>query len=372
MGKSKKSNIVSKEDDKSEEEGFLCGTILRLGSILVILIGVLASQLEDIITTVGVLNTGGKAQDEIRLSRNADGRGVAGIILHEDMDVAATITPFVDRNEAFVCRGCIPQTRLRFWSNDAAMLEIVGPDAEIPVRVAKRSSSSTASSSGTLFRRLITPGTSKSAYDERIMQISEFLAAYDNKTSEDHLYGAQIPIVTHLPQLIDQIRASAPLGTLVEALGPTPPVNHKPLSMYIGYGPLKTQTHYDSLENFVCVMSGGMKTFELYDPATASLYMYINRREQGNGASVFDNTGSKDRRQSFPLSKYAIPTRVSLSPGDCLYLPVYWYHSVESSEHRTISINWWRMPDRSKMIDLEHIFCGHSEESASAARATCH
>mmetsp|Transcript_36136 Transcript_36136/g.53899 ORF Transcript_36136/g.53899 Transcript_36136/m.53899 type:complete len:204 (+) Transcript_36136:1034-1645(+) len=203
------------------------------------------------------------------------------------------------------------------------------------------------------------------------MRFADFLATYDNKTSEEHLYGAQIPIVTHLPQLIDPIRASAPLGKLVESLGPTPPTSHKPLSMYIGHGPLKTQTHYDSLENFVCVMSGGLKTFELYDPASASLYMYINRKEEGNGAPVFDNSGSSGDG-SFPLSKYAIPTRVSLSPGDCLYLPVYWYHSVESSQDRTISVNWWRMPERQKMMDLEHIFCGHSEASTAAARAKCH
>lgn len=366
--KKKSSNLLTNPQE-SNDEGFVNGTILTLGSILVILIGVLASQLGDIVSTVRVLNAGGGGvHHDSQVSRHADGRGVASITLHQDMDVTATVTPFVDRNEAFVCRNCIPKKRLEFWSDDAAMLEAVGPDAEIPVRFAKRSS--TSSSSGTLFRRLITPETSKSAYDERTMLFSDFLAAYDNKTSEEHLYGAQIPIVTHLPQLIDPIRASAPLGTLVEALGPTPPTNHKPLSMYIGYGPLKTQTHYDSLENFVCVMSGGLKTFELYDPATASLYMYINRNEEGNGASVFDNFGSSDGQQSFPLSKYALPTRVSLSPGDCLYLPVYWYHSVESSEDRTISINWWRMPDRFKMIDLEHIFCGHNE--ASTARAKCH
>ncbi|CAJ1954554.1 unnamed protein product [Cylindrotheca closterium] len=183
----------------------------------------LASQLGDIVTTISVLNSAGKGQHESRLSRHADERGVAGVTLQQDTDVAATITPFVDRNEPFVCRTCIPQSRLEYWSNDAAMLETVGPDAEIPVRFAKRALSSTAaSSSGTLFRRLVTPGTSKSAYDERTMRFSEFLAAYDNKTSEDHLYGAQIPIVTHLPQLIDPIRASAPLGTLIEALGPTP------------------------------------------------------------------------------------------------------------------------------------------------------
>mmetsp|Transcript_36136 Transcript_36136/g.53900 ORF Transcript_36136/g.53900 Transcript_36136/m.53900 type:complete len:146 (+) Transcript_36136:552-989(+) len=130
MGKTKtKSRDQSAdENDETTEEGFFNGTILALGSILVVLIGVLASQLGDI---VRFINTGEKMIHPNE-SRHADGRGVKGITLHPDMDVAATVTPFVERNEPFVCRHCIPKRRLEFWSNDSGMLETVGPDADLP------------------------------------------------------------------------------------------------------------------------------------------------------------------------------------------------------------------------------------------------
>lgn len=87
---------------------------------------------------------------------------------------------------------------------------------------------------------------------------------------------------------------------------------------------------------------------------------YIDRKSHGNAAPVYD--------ESHNLAKYAIPFKASIGRGDCLYLPVYWYHSVFSSAGRTVSINYWRMPKHEKMLDLEGLFCGHSSQS----RAKCH
>eukprot|EP00980_Cylindrotheca_fusiformis_P028385 scaffold22596_cov131-Cylindrotheca_fusiformis.AAC.14 len=347
----------------SKDEPFLDKTIIVLGAVLVVLIGILVVQVKDILLAYRDMTrdatTGSTADDH----GSRDYRGVAR--LRPQPGVHLEVASFVDRNEPFVCRHCLPGKGLDFWASDDNLLQTVEPDASIPVRVAQRSKTST------LFRRLVAPGGKNSAYDERIMPFSKFLQHYGSEDSEEHWYGAQIPILSHLPQLLDPIRAIAPPGTILEAIGPDPPESHKPLSMYIGHGPLSTQTHYDSLENFVCVTSGGQKTFQLFDPATASLYMYIDREVDGNGAPVFDHDQSPTLQGQYPLSKYAIPTRVTLEPGDCLYVPVYWYHSVESSSDRTISINWWRMPTRSKMLDLEHLFCGHNESSALAARAKC-
>ena len=126
---------------------------------------------------------------------------------------------------------------------------------------------------------------------------------------------------------------------------------------------MTTQTHYDSLENIVCVVSGGTKTFRLYDPPTAKLLLYVNRAKHGNGSPVPPDEPSN---KEFPMARYALPSVVQLEKGDCLYLPVYWYHSVTSSADRTISINWWRKPSRNKMVVLEGLFCGNDEFGASA------
>jgi hypothetical protein len=343
---------------------------LTLGAIFALVVGILLGQLGDALFVY---------QRDLKTTKSSlpssasydDRRGVFGFVYNPyqeklEIDVAA----FVDRNEPFVCRGCLPPKRLQFWDSDENILQAAGADASIPVRSAKRQIISTEKGNNkdtTLFRRLeIPPGGKKSAYKQSEMKLQEFFKKYRDPGTTEHLYGAQMPILTHLPKLLDTIRSTSPPGSILEAIGPDPPLSHKPLSMYIGIGPLTTQTHYDSLENFVCVTSGGSKTFDLYDPASASLYMYIDRRKEGNGASVFD-----ENNQDHPISKYAIPTRISLSTGDCLYLPVYWYHSVSTGKDRTISINWWRSPKREKMLDLEHLFCGHKEALVQAARAKC-
>lgn len=138
--------------------------------------------------------------------------------------------------------------------------------------------------------------------------------------------------------------------------------------MYLGTGPLTTQTHYDSLENIVCVVSGGAgrKVFRLFDPPTAAMLLYADRTKYGNGSPVPPDELSFEK---FPMSKYALSFIVELQQGDCLYLPVYWYHSVTSSADRTVSINWWRKPQRNKMVVLEGLFCGNDH---FGARAKCH
>lgn len=358
MGNTRKASKRVLSDDKH----FMNGTIVALGAVLAILVGALCTQLGKLFLACADLKEGGSLREE--RSYQLDGRGVARLLMTPGVSVDREVAGFVERNEPFVCRSCLQRKSHKFWSSDDNLLQTVGSDASIPVRIAQRSKD-------TLFRRVVAPGGKESAYNGRTMLFSEFLANYGSQKSEEHWYGAQIPILTHLPQLLDPIRATSPPGIILEAIGPDPPTSHKPLSMYIGYGPLTIQTHYDSLENFVCVASGGSKTFDLFDPATAALYMYIDRKQDGNGAPVFDNRDSATRQETHPMARYAIPTSVVLEQGDCLYLPVYWHHSVESSKDRTISINWWRMPARSKMLDLEHMYCGHQGSSASEARAKC-
>ena len=71
------------------------------------------------------------------------------------------------------------------------------------------------------------------------------------------------------------------------------------------------------------------------------------------------------------MAAFALPSFVTLQPGDCLYVPVYWYHTVTSSEERTVTINWWRSPDRQKMGRLEGMFCDKEGYAARGAAAKC-
>jgi len=288
--------------------------------------------------------------------------------------ISAIVKKYVDRNEPFVCRRCMmPESLGGWWDVDANLLDAIGADTFMPIRVAK---SSTTQTDPTQFQRSSTDSnatrqmTDKSAYQERNMVASDFFSQYTDHSgrgleisSDEHWYAAQVDVVTTLPGLLKYVASSAPpKHQLMEAVGPTPPSSHHPVTLYFGAGERTTQLHYDSLENVVCLASGGTKTFALYDPVSSSKYLYIDRSVHGN----FAPANPVDPGPNHPMAKFALPSSVTLSVGDCLYLPVYWYHTVTSYEERTISINWWRSPSTQKMSVLESIFCGRQDYGAGA------
>mmetsp|Transcript_30864 Transcript_30864/g.46851 ORF Transcript_30864/g.46851 Transcript_30864/m.46851 type:complete len:351 (+) Transcript_30864:74-1126(+) len=329
-------------------------TILSLGSILIVALAVFFAQISSLFSTLQYPSR--------PLSSAIDIRGVNRLIVGEDPKILGrAVAEFVDRNEPFVCRSCIEAKKLEFWNRDENLGEVVSNDtAAVSIRISQSKDSGKA-----IFARKsdISPNSEESVYSEQKMSFHDFLRVYDQPLENDiHYYGAQINVVESLPSLMPKIKASAPSAAILNAVGPTPSAKHRPLTLYIGKGPLTTQTHYDSLENLVCVVAGGTKTFDLYDPASSSLWLYVDRPKHGNASPVTTDNNN------FPLSKFAIPSTATLHPGDCLYVPVYWYHSVLTSAHRTISINWWKRPDHHKMSVLEKLFCGREGE---LSRAKC-
>ena len=134
--------------------------------------------------------------------------------------------------------------------------------------------------------------------------------------------------------------------------------------MYLGAGAPVTQLHYDARENLVCVVAGGYKTFELYDPLTAAALMYLDNAAFGNASPV--PLDPAQRAPEYPMAQYALPSRVTLRTGDCLYLPIYWLHAVLSAPERTVSINHWRVPSRRKKDTFGRLLCGHTHRQASS------
>lgn len=348
-------SIVSEDDsiiDENRAYRLVDSTTASLSAILIVLCAIFVNQAGKLLEAYWDLT-------ESRLQ----GRGVARIWLGKDDDISSTVKAFVERNEPFVCRKCLADTT--FWKDDANVLQAVGQQAILPVRVAYRT---TSKQIPTQFTRVAAPGSRglESAYKERNMTLAEFIHAYNDPTSKEHLYAAQINVVSALPGLIPHIKQAAPPATLLDAVGTPVARSQRPISVYMATGPLTTQIHYDSLENIVCVASGGHKTFRLFDPPTSSLLLYADRTKYGNGSPVPPDEPSYEQ---FPMAQYALPFIVQLDEGDCLYLPVYWYHAVQTSSDRTVSINWWRNPSRHKMVTLEGLFC-QKNPYGSAARCS--
>lgn len=102
--------------------------------------------------------------------------------------------------------------------------------------------------------------------------------------------------------------------------------------------------HYDVLENIACVCAG-RRRFTIFPPdQLENLYIGpIDFTPAGQSISLVDlNNPDFDRYPRFAEALAHAQTAV-LEPGDAIYIPGMWWHSVEGLEDFNILINhWWR------------------------------
>ena len=119
-----------------------------------------------------------------------------------------------------------------------------------------------------------------------------------------------------------------------------------------------TQLHYDSQENWVCMLC----------PIRSHHECGLAKRRC---RTVWQKSPVEEEQEDiyikYPMARYALPVRVKLHAGDCLYIPVYWFHEVITrSGVRCMSVNWWRHPEQSKKDAIGQLLCGQSHRKASA------
>jgi hypothetical protein len=100
--------------------------------------------------------------------------------------------------------------------------------------------------------------------------------------------------------------------------------------------------HYDTSDNIACVVAG-RRRFTFYPPdAIADLYVGpIDYTMAGQPVGLAAATAPGDAR--FPRFDAARPRAlvVELAPGDALYLPKLWWHSVEAIAPFNVLVNYW-------------------------------
>lgn len=101
-------------------------------------------------------------------------------------------------------------------------------------------------------------------------------------------------------------------------------------------------THYDGVDNLACVVAG-RRRFTLFPPEqTANLYPGpINFTPAGAPTSLV-NLDAPDL-QRFPLFEQALAGAYSaeLEAGDAIFIPMLWWHHVESVAKVNGLINYW-------------------------------
>ncbi len=101
-------------------------------------------------------------------------------------------------------------------------------------------------------------------------------------------------------------------------------------------------THYDGSDNIACVVAGHRR-FILFPPEqTCHLYPGpLNFTPAGAPTSLVDI--NKPDFERYPLFKRALAAAysVELGPGDAIYIPMLWWHHVESLSKVNALMNYW-------------------------------
>ena len=100
--------------------------------------------------------------------------------------------------------------------------------------------------------------------------------------------------------------------------------------------------HFDNYHNIACVVSGSRR-FTVFPPEQVS-NLYIGpllKTPGGSPISVVDLREPDYTR--FPKFRQALESaqEAALEPGDAIYIPILWWHGVESLDPLNILVNYW-------------------------------
>ena len=100
--------------------------------------------------------------------------------------------------------------------------------------------------------------------------------------------------------------------------------------------------HFDNNHNIACVV-GGRRRFTVFPPEQVS-NLYIGPLLKTPGGTPISTVDLRDPDYTkFPRFRQAIESaqEAVLEPGDAIYIPILWWHGVESLEPLNILVNYW-------------------------------
>lgn len=104
----------------------------------------------------------------------------------------------------------------------------------------------------------------------------------------------------------------------------------------------KVSAHYDSPNNLACCVAG-KRTFTLFPPEQIdNLYIGpVDLTPSGRAISLVDCENPNFER--FPKFRQALDAaqKITLDPGDALYIPPLWWHHVQSHCSVNMLVNYW-------------------------------
>ncbi|MEO8115156.1 MAG: cupin-like domain-containing protein [Phenylobacterium sp.] len=195
---------------------------------------------------------------------------------------------------------------------------------------------------------------------QRIGELFDRLLAPPEDAAPLSLYAGAVPTPEHLPGF----QQANPLALLDPRIAPR---------MWIGNASI-VAAHYDLSDNLACVVAG-RRRFTLFPPEqVANLYVGpLDHTIAGQSASMaFVQDPDLQRHPRMAEAMQAAQT-AELEPGDAIYIPTLWWHSVQSLDRLNVLVNYWwdeQPPDSGSPLEaLIHgvLAIGHMPQPRRAA-----
>ncbi len=110
------------------------------------------------------------------------------------------------------------------------------------------------------------------------------------------------------------------------------------INLWMGIGGNRSNLHFDPEENILTVLKGSKKII-LFAP-NQTKFLYQNKNSKVNNLHSLVDIFNIDRTNHSLIDKAKF-YQIELIEGESLYIPSGWWHAVESSIDRNISINFW-------------------------------
>jgi hypothetical protein len=166
--------------------------------------------------------------------------------------------------------------------------------------------------------------------DYTSMKLAEYIELLaSGAISDGQIYATQLSIKTALPELWPDVRF--------------PPFvdedKYVAVNLWFGPGNNLIPLHYDYADNLLTQIRGRKQVILCPPREITRVYPYPFSEVTNHVSRV--NVASPDLTQ-FPAWAHADRTLLEIGPGDMLFIPLYWWHSVWGID-QNMSINyWWR------------------------------
>jgi lysine-specific demethylase 8 len=203
-------------------------------------------------------------------------------------------------------------------------------------------------------RRLVPVEVGRSYTDEgwgqKIVTFREFVdGLFIKKNTSDIRYLAQHDLFEQIPALRNDISipdycfSSPPLPSIKPPGKDVAPMQEPLLNAWFGPAGTVSPLHADPYYNILCQVVG-KKYVRLYMPRdSAKLYprgIDVDGIDMSNTSNVDVEGDEREWDEKFPLFREAPYVETILEEGECLYIPIGWWHYVRSLTV-SISVSFW-------------------------------